>query len=644
MHRLVNLDALADILCGYPFKGRSYGASGIRVLRGENVTVGDLRWDVIKCINHSDEFDVDKYSLRGDDIVIGMDGSKVGQNRAQIKNDDLPLVLAQRVARLRAKNTCDPKFLYYLTRWNRFEEYVLQVQTGSSIPHISQTQIAEYKVPEIPFSQQQKIGLVLSHLDERINLNRKANTQLESITTLIYNYWFKQFDFPNADGKPYRYSGGGMVYDNKLKRHIPKGWTALQLGDICHVKNRQLKNDDIWEYYLYLETSALTKNTISNLLRIDNADALPSRAKRIVGANDIVYSTVRPNQEHYGIIKNPIKNLVVSTGFTVLSHNSNVAYNDFIFQFLKSTEVINRLQTIADSAVSSYPSINPDDILNLWLPYPSEPEIIRNLSIQLSQLNEAISRNHQQNQTLSELRDWLLPLLMNGQVQVMPEKLSKALNTKGDPAFDENSTSTLQNKPISISQNKRPFAKRVLAGKIVSLFNNDPHFSHIKFQKVHYLAEHIAQAKLDSAFYFQAAGPYDPSFMHSIARNLKTSKWFDERNYKWYPLEKQYQIDEYFDGFFKPATEKLHKLFALLLKMTEAESEIVATLYAVWNNRILSKQSISEQDLIDDFYAWSNRKQGYSENQVRAGLKWIAENDMQPVGFGQLVKRAKKKS
>jgi type I restriction enzyme S subunit len=130
------LSDAAEVLTGFPFKGNKYSNDGIRVVRGENVTIGTLRWDTIKCWNEPFK-EMEKYSLDEGDIVIGMDGSRVGKNRAQIRKDDLPLILAQRVARLRAKGNFSQDFLAYVIKSKLFEQYVDAIKTGTSIPHIS---------------------------------------------------------------------------------------------------------------------------------------------------------------------------------------------------------------------------------------------------------------------------------------------------------------------------------------------------------------------------------------------------------------------------------------------------------------------------------------------------------------------------
>jgi hypothetical protein len=195
---------------------------------------------------------------------------------------------------------------------------------------------------------------------------------------------------------------------------------------------------------------------------------------------------------------------------------------------------------------------------------------------------------------------------------------------------------------VKIPENKRAFAKQVLGGKIVSLFKDDPHFTHIKFQKLQYLAEHLAEVDLNWNYYRQSAGPYDPKFMHTVAFKLKASKWFEEKKYKFHPLEKADKIEGYYEGYFKPASAKLDSLFSALKQSTEDEAEIVATLYAAWNNMIIKKEDINDDVIISTFFEWSDRKKKYTRPQVAKALAWMKKNGFAPMGFGKVIKERKK--
>ena len=129
--------------------------------------------------------------------------------------------------------------------------------------------------------------------------------------------------------------------------------------------------------------------------------------------------------------------------------------------------------------------------------------------------------------------------------------------------------------------------------------------------------------------------------MHTVANKLKESGWYEERNYKFIPLGKQGQIEGYYEGFFKPATDRLNQLFSLLSNSTEAETEIIATVYAVWNNRIIKQQPVSDKLLKEDFYSWSEMKLVYTSEQILLAGQWLRNNGFTPTGFGKELKRRK---
>jgi type I restriction enzyme S subunit len=242
------------------------------------------------------------------------------------------------------------------------------------------------------------------------------NQNLEAMAKQLYDYWFVQFDFPDENGRPYKSNGGEMVWNKKLKREIPKGWNVLKLGERCSF-NKRTSSGYFNHSILYLDTSNITNNTIDELQFLNpSSDIIPSRARRLVQEGDIVYSTVRPNLKHFGIIMNPDYNMVVSTGFAVITANWS-AYRYFIYQFLIQAATIENLSTIAQSAVSAYPSINTSDIENLDLVVPPDSMIEEYAKISC-RLYLQIDTNYKEIKSLTKQRDELLPLLMNGQVSV----------------------------------------------------------------------------------------------------------------------------------------------------------------------------------------------------------------------------------
>jgi type I restriction enzyme S subunit len=128
------------------------------------------------------------------------------------------------------------KFYYYYFQLKEIQEYFHNVATGSTIKNLSLKSIQDFEVPTPDKIELENISNVLSALDSKIELNNKINKELETMAKTLYDYWFVQFDFPNENGKPYKSSGGKMVYSKELKREIPEGWIAKTIGNYAEVK------------------------------------------------------------------------------------------------------------------------------------------------------------------------------------------------------------------------------------------------------------------------------------------------------------------------------------------------------------------------------------------------------------------------
>lgn len=175
-----------------------------------------------------------------------------------------------------------------------------------------------------------------------------------------------------------------------------------KLGEIAEINASSIKSSDKIDEILYLDTANITENRIDTLQRFGLKKA-PSRAQRKVKDNTIIFSTVRPNQSHFGIMKNPASNLIVSSGFATLDIKKPDEFNaDYLYYNLTQPLIVNYLQTVAQNQVSSYPSINPSDLANLNLSFPPFPEQKKIASF-LSTLDEKIALNRRINAKLEQM-------------------------------------------------------------------------------------------------------------------------------------------------------------------------------------------------------------------------------------------------
>lgn len=175
-----------------------------------------------------------------------------------------------------------------------------------------------------------------------------------------------------------------------------------KLSEICITNAESYSKSDNYTFVNYLDTGNITKNIIETIQYIDlTKEKLPSRAKRKVKYNSIIYSTVRPNQLHYGIIKSQPQNFLVSTGFTVIDVDDSIADADYIFYYLTQCEITEHLQAVGEQSVSAYPSIKPSDIGNLELFLPDLIEQ-KKIAAVLKSLDDKIELNNKINENLEQ--------------------------------------------------------------------------------------------------------------------------------------------------------------------------------------------------------------------------------------------------
>lgn len=177
-------------------------------------------------------------------------------------------------------------------------------------------------------------------------------------------------------------------------------WQTVKLGNIASINQSTYSSKEDWKFVNYLDTGNITMNQVDEIQYINTSmDKLPSRAKRKVRFNSIIYSTVRPNQLHYGIIKNQPENFLVSSGFAVIDVDFDKAVPEYIYYILSQQEITEYLQSIAEQSVSAYPSIKPSDIENLEFLLPDRKTQEKIVSI-LRSIDEKIVQNNEINNNL----------------------------------------------------------------------------------------------------------------------------------------------------------------------------------------------------------------------------------------------------
>lgn len=250
-------------------------------------------------------------------------------------------------------------------------------------------EIPEFKKPKFIYE-------FLTNLENKITLNNQINTQLEQMAKTLYDYWFVQFDFPNQDGKPYKSSGGKMVYNETLKREIPEGWEVGVLSDIANIKKGTLITEK-------------TANTNGNIKVVSaGIDFSYYHDTSNYPKNTITISASGANAGFINFWQEPI----FACDCTAIT-TDNIGKTIYVLNFLYQ----NQQYIYKQARGSAQPHVYPKDIETLSIVKPNQI-ILENFTKIIGPLNERISVSKQQTQQLTQLRDFLLPMLMNGQVGV----------------------------------------------------------------------------------------------------------------------------------------------------------------------------------------------------------------------------------
>ena len=399
------LGELLSIKHGWAFKSENYVKDGKTALVTLRNISEDSRFvfNVNKTTYYGGEYP-EEYNLNEGDLIIPLTEQVVGLlgNSAFVPNfSDIKFVLNQRVGKVQEKyEKIDKIFLKYLLSTTTVRTQMEYRASGTKQRNISPKDIYDIEVyiPELVI--QKYIGRILYNIDNKIQINNQINQELEAMAKTLYDYWFVQFDFPDQNGKPYKSSGGKMVYHPELKREIPEGWGVEKLGDItiCHDSKRVPLSSNDRElvkgkipYYGATGIMDYVNDYIFDgdyVLMAEDGSVMTEKGtpilQRISGKNWV------NNHAH---VLEPVKN-----------HSCKL-----LMMLLKDVSVM-KIKT-----GSIQMKINQENMNKIVV-----PAIPLELLFEINQKLEVIDKQQlnliEENKQLTQLRDWLLPMLMNGQV------------------------------------------------------------------------------------------------------------------------------------------------------------------------------------------------------------------------------------
>lgn len=311
------------------------------------------------------------------------------------------------------------KYLYYFMKGLYFKKQLECAMIGAVQKALTMVMLSKVELELPSYEEQVQIVDVLDVIDKKIENNNKINSELEAMARMIYDYWFLQFDFPDENGKPYKSFGGKMVWNEALKREIPEGWKVKRVKDCVKHINTGLNPRDNFVLGQGDIKYVTVKNLMSNgTLDFASCDTIDSRAKKIihkrsdVAKGDILFASIAPLGRCFIVQEEPEKWDINESVFSIRP-NIDMVSKEYLYLFFISQAFV-RLAEFSSTGSVFY-GIRISTLENMQIIIPDE-DTMQKFTNYTSDILYKKYLNFIGNHELASLRDFLLPLLMNGQV------------------------------------------------------------------------------------------------------------------------------------------------------------------------------------------------------------------------------------
>lgn len=382
-------------------------SNGAISLSPSNIVDGIM--DLSKCtyISWEKYEESPEIKIAPNDIVLVKTGNSYGRT-AIIRNVEHPMTLNPQFVVLKDIQI-NPVYLAYFLKTDEFQKQIYGIVGGSAIPTLSQENLANLIIRVPNDNIPNTIADILDSLDGKIELNKQINDNLEAMAKQLYDYWFVQFNFPNEEGKPYKSSGGAMVWNENLKREIPQGWSGVSLKDLALTSRNAITpvENEVYQHFSIPSFDACGSYSL------DNGSNIKSD-KFVLQKGQLLVSKLNPWFNRVVWVPKGT-NMIGSTEFVVLNPN-NESESGYIYSVIKSPQFIAYCSQAATGTSHSQRRISPDVLMAFKVVY--EQGVVQKYGCLIEKIQK------QQTELLSEItmltkqRDELLPLLMNGQVSV----------------------------------------------------------------------------------------------------------------------------------------------------------------------------------------------------------------------------------
>lgn len=400
---------------GSQLHASDYVEAGIPCIMPANMKSNRLDLSGIAYISDQDAERLSQHLVQEGDIIYSRRGDVT--LKVLIRKPEVGYFCGTGCLLVRPGEKIDSEFLTYHLSTPSNQDWIVKQAVGATMPNLNTTILSEVPLRVPNKTTQQKIAAVLSTLDTKIDCNNRINAELEAMAKTLFDHWFVQFDFPDANGKPYKSSGGKMVYNPTLKRDIPAGWKDGTLDDLGQIVGGSTPSTKKPGNFTMNGTPWITPNDLSD----NQSNKFITR-----GAQDVSYEGIKDAS----LKKYPAGTVLLSSrapiGYMAIARTeltTNQGFKSFIPINGYSTAFIyytvkNSLKAITQYASgSTFKEVSASVLKTVKISLP-DPGVVDQFTKSTESIFKRQDLLEQENQHLTQFRDWLLPMLMNGQVTV----------------------------------------------------------------------------------------------------------------------------------------------------------------------------------------------------------------------------------
>ncbi|TBD82041.1 restriction endonuclease subunit S [Rhizobium ruizarguesonis] len=579
-----------------------YTDDGPFLIAGKHIKSGVVDWS--SC-DHLSDFRYEQspeIQLQAGDVIFSKDGS-IG-NPTLIESLPGPATINGTMMMVRPNtNFLEPAFLYQVVCGVEFHRMIREKVSGSSIPHIFQRDIVHFPIILPPLDEQRQIAEMLTSVDEAIAATTKTVQAAAVVRQIALDTMIRRvLADPDTEMRPLSYLADVRTGLAKNKNRAgPK--VLLPYLRVANVQDGWFDLTDVQDIEVDPAQADRYLLKVGDVLLTEGGDYDK------LGRGGVWRGEVTPclHQNHVFCVRPDPNNLV--SGYFALATQSTWGRAYFLSCAKRTTNLA---------------SINSSQLKDFPVPVVSVTKQV-DLIAEIQGIDAMIDLEKLQLKTLSRLHAELSSDLLSGRVRI---PAPAAVTLKSVPSA---------------------FKRAVFAAEIVHQLHADNRFGSVKHEKIVHLCElHLGlQADLDRHAYKEAAGPYDPKARRSVERIFQQQKWFDAakadgKRVIYVPLEKAGGHADYFDRYFGDKKAAIQSIIELLRPLNTEQCEIVATLYAVWNDFLIDKQQPTDDEIVSSVLQWHAKKREIAAERWHAALPWMRQKGLVPKGIGEKTRVAQR--